>query len=104
MAHLFPRPAPAINPLVDGLGLPEEIGSALNWSPDKKFLFLVSSLSAPSDVTDLNEETGEPDSEEAGEHARGEASPVLADAIERLPEMREKEVASLVEARNSVVA
>ena len=40
-------------------GLPEDICSALNWSPDKKFLFLVSSLSAPPVVTEREEENEE---------------------------------------------
>jgi len=84
--------------------LPEETCSALNWSPDKKFLFLVSSLSAPSVVPDLNEETDETDSGEAGIQERRETKPVLDEAVARLPEMREKEAAALVEARNSVVA
>jgi hypothetical protein len=88
-------------------GLPEDIGSALNWSPDKKFLFLVTSLSAPSAVIEPNQEiekTEETDSDEAAERGRGETRPALDEAVTRLPEMREKAAAALVEARNSVVA
>ena len=85
-------------------GLPEDIVLGLNWSPDKMFLFLLSSLSAPSVVTDLNEETEERDSNEAGEEGPLEAKPVLDEAVALLPEMREKEAVALVEARNSVVA
>jgi hypothetical protein len=58
----------------------------------------VSSLSAPSVVTELNEGIEETDSD------RAESRPVLDEAVAHLPEMREKEAAALVEARNSVVA
>src|SRR6266849_9027174 len=85
-------------------GSPEDIRSALNWSADKQFLFLVSSLSAPPVVTDLSEEIEETDSGETAELEQGDARPVLDEAVARLPEMREKEAAALVEARNSVVA
>jgi len=85
-------------------GSPEDIRSALNWSADKQFLFLVSSLSAPPVVTDLSEEIEETDSGETAELEQGDARPVLDEAVTRLPEMREKEAAALVEARNSVVA
>jgi hypothetical protein len=85
-------------------GLPEDICSGLNWSPDRKFLFLVSSLSAPSVVTDFYDEIEEADSDEAEEQAGGKSRPALDAAVARLPEMREKEAVALVEARNSVVA
>ena len=86
-------------------GLPEDIGSGLNWSPDKKFLFLLSSLSAPSPVTELTdeaEETGLDD--EAENQDEGKVSPILDEMVAQLPEMREKDAAALIEARNSVVA
>jgi hypothetical protein len=85
-------------------GLGEDICSALNWSPDKKFLFLVSSLSAPSLVIEPNEEVEETDSNEAKEQDDSESRPVLDETVAHLPEMREKEAAALIEARNSVVA
>jgi hypothetical protein len=85
-------------------GLPEDIGLALNWSPDKKFLFLLSSLSAPAVITDMNEETEETELDESGEQDRGEARQELDESTARLPELREKEAAALIEARNSVVA
>jgi hypothetical protein len=85
-------------------GLPEDIASALNWSPDKKFLFLVSSLSAPPVVTDPYADTKETDSDETAVQDGEDASPVLDEAVARLPEMRAKESAALVDARNSVVA
>ena len=85
-------------------GLPEDICSALNWSPDKKFLFLVTSLAAPSVVTELHEDIAETDSEEGETQDEGDSRPVLDETVAQLPEMREKEAAALVEARNSVVA
>jgi len=85
-------------------GLPEDIVAALNWSADKTFIFLLSSLSAPSVAADLYEETEESEADVAGEQGRGEKKPVLDQAVAQLPEMREKEAAALVEARNSVVA
>jgi hypothetical protein len=87
-------------------GLPQDISSGLNWSPDRKFVFLVSSLSPPpvvSDLTELAEET-ESDSDEAKEQDRGASKTALDETVARLPEMREKEAAALIEARNSVVA
>jgi len=84
-------------------GLPEDILSALNWSPDRTFIFLLSTLSAPSVVIDLYEET-EAESDEASGQERGEEKPVLDEAVTLLPEMREKDAVALVEARNSVVA
>jgi hypothetical protein len=85
-------------------GLPEDIGSGLNWSPNIKFLFLVSSLSAPRIATENDEFAEEPDSNEAEEQEGGQSRPVLEEAIAGLPEMREKETAALIEARNAVVA
>jgi hypothetical protein len=83
-------------------GLAEDISSALNWSPEKRFLFLVSSLSAPPVVTELYEEVDEEDP--AQEQSQSDAGTTLDEAVAHLPEMREKEAAALVEARNSVVA
>ena len=86
--------------------LPDDIRSGLNWSPTKKFLFLLSVLSpAPApvepddDFTPDEAEAGADGAERAGEE-EAELDPVIA----TLPEMREKEAAALVEARNSVVA
>ncbi|HWW03136.1 MAG TPA: hypothetical protein VNZ64_25775 [Candidatus Acidoferrum sp.] len=86
--------------------LAEDIWSGLNWSPTKTFLFLVSVLSSPPTPADPDAEfeSGETDSNEADEDGAGEAVPDLDAVIASLPEMREKEAAALVEARNSVVA
>jgi hypothetical protein len=87
--------------------LPEDIRSGLNWSPDKKFFFLLSVLSPrplpaiPAD--DL--ESNAPDRDDADDENVGDDEKTdLDEAIAALPEMRDKEAAALVEARNSVVA
>ena len=83
--------------------LPEDIRSGLNWSPDKKFFFLVSVLSprpAPANPPgELESDAVISDDElEAGEQ------PDLDGFVAALPEMRDKEAAALIEASNSLVA
>ncbi len=86
--------------------LPEDIRSGLNWSPERKFFFLVSVLSPPPPPPDLEAEfeaeATNPD--EADEEDAGDTTANLDQTIAALPEMRDKEAAALVEARNSVVA
>jgi hypothetical protein len=83
--------------------LPEDIRSGLNWSPDKKFFFLVSVLTpCPSPgipAYDLESDTTIHDDENPGDE-----KPDLDWFVAALPELRDKEAAALVEARNSVVA
>ncbi len=83
--------------------LPEDIRSGLNWSPDKQFFFLVSVLAprpSPAFPADeLEAAASAPDAEN-----EAEATPDLDGFVATLPEMRDKEAAALVEARNSVVA
>jgi hypothetical protein len=79
--------------------LPEDIRSGLNWSPEKKFFFLVSVLSPrPAPVL--------PDDGPAAEAADNvaDAQPDLDGCVATLPALRNKEAAALVAARNSVVA
>ena len=86
--------------------LPEDIRSGLNWSPDKIFFFLVSILSPrplPSIPAD-DLEANVPDRDDADDEIENEAKPDLDGFVATLPEMRDKEAAALVEARNSVVA
>jgi hypothetical protein len=87
--------------------LPEDIRSGLNWSPDKKFFFLLSVLSPrPSPVIPADEwESDTPNRDDAddGNEDRDE-KPDLDGFVATLPEMRDKEAAALVAARNSVVA
>jgi hypothetical protein len=86
--------------------LPEDIRSGLNWSPDKKFFFLVSVLSPPpSPMIPADDwEPDAPDGGDADDENENEKKPDLDGFVATLPEMRDKEVAALVEARNSVVA
>ena len=94
-----------ISPDIESLqrGLPEDIRSGLNWSPDKQFFFLVSVLAprpSPAFPADeLEAAASAPDAEN-----EAEATPDLDGFVATLPEMRDKEAAALVEARNSVVA
>jgi hypothetical protein len=87
-------------------GLPEDIRSGLNWSPDKKFFFLVSVLSPrpalvyPADEPEVDVRIHE----DAPEENPGDGEPNLDGFVATLPDMRDKEAAALVEARNSVVA
>jgi hypothetical protein len=86
--------------------LPEDIRSGLNWSPDNQFLFLVSILSPPTRGPEPTDEV-EPEEQspdEGEDENRGAAKVALEGVIATLPEMREKEAAALIEARNSVVA
>jgi hypothetical protein len=86
--------------------LPEDIRSGLNWSPDKKFFFLVSVLAAqlgPNFFDGKTEARAAAGSEVDEENAAAE-KPDLDATVAALPELRDKEAAALIEARNSVVA
>ena len=86
--------------------LPEDIRSGLNWSPDKKFFFLLNALS-PHPVPAIYPdelESDAPNRDDAGDEREKEEKPELDGFVATLPEMRDKEAAALVEARNSVVA
>jgi hypothetical protein len=86
--------------------LPEDIRSGLNWSPDKKFFFLVSVLSPrPSPVILADDlESNAPDRDDADDENVDDKETELDGFVAALPEMRDKDAAALVEARNSVVA
>jgi len=87
--------------------LPEDIRSGLNWSPDKKFFFLVSVLSPrPAPVIPADDlESDTPDHNAADdENEDNDEKPDLDGFVATLPEMRDKEAAALIQARNSVVA
>jgi hypothetical protein len=86
--------------------LPEDIRSALNWSPDKKFFFLLSVLSPRSlpAIPAEEWESNAPDRDNPSDENENEEKPELDGFVATLPEMRDKEAAALVEARNSVVA
>jgi hypothetical protein len=80
--------------------LPTEISSDLNWSPDKKFIFLVTALNPRP----IPQQYAEDDMGDGENPAEGELGPELEQSVSDLPEMREKAAAALVEARNSVAA
>jgi hypothetical protein len=86
--------------------LSEDIRSGLNWSPDKKFFFLLSVLSPrPLPIIPADDwESSAPDRDDADDENENEAKPDLDGFVATLPEMRDKEAAVLVEASNSVVA
>jgi len=87
--------------------LPEGIRAGLNWSAEKQFFFIVSVLSPPTPAAEPVYEL-EPDVANADivrDEDSTETQPAGLDAVEAaLPELREKEVAALVQARNSAVA
>jgi len=83
--------------------VPEDIRSGLNWLPDKKFYFLVSVFS-PRPVPRLTDGEGESAKPLADDENPNEEKPDLERFVATLPELRDKEAAALVEARNSVVA
>ena len=86
--------------------LPEDIRSGLNWSPDKKFFFLVSVLSPrPSPAIPADEwESNAANRDNPSDENENEEKPELDGFVAALPEMRDKDATALVEARNSVVA
>jgi len=86
--------------------LPEDIRSGLNWSADKQFFFLLSVLSPPpSPVIPADEsESDAANRGDADDENDDEGKPDLDGFVATLPEMRDKEAAALVEARNSAVA
>jgi len=89
--------------------LPEDIRSGLNWSAEKQFLFLVTVLSpppAPVYIDDVlaAEEVEAAEEEEGNEDGEEVERPGLEENIAALPQMRDKEAAAIVLARNCVVA
>lgn len=86
-------------------GLSEDIRSGLNWSQDKKFFFLLSVLTPrPSQAIPVELEYDARIHDEAADENPDDEKPELDGFVATLPEMRDKEAAALVEARNSVVA
>ena len=85
--------------------LPEEIRSGLNWSAEKTFLFVVSILTPceerPQDI-EFEHDANYPG--DTNDEKPKDMKPDLDRAVDTLPELREKQAAALIEARNSVVA
>lgn len=83
------------------LSLPEEVRSGLNWSPDKKFFFVVSALTPPPlpspkpVAADAAVETDESDNDEQAK---------VESLCNTYPMACDKDAVALVQARNSVIA
>ena len=87
------------------LELPQNVRSGLNWLPEKQFVFLVTVLSPPPAPVYVEDTFEEQDGNQLEDLEKDEQKePALEDNIAALPEMRDKEAAAIVEARNSVVA
>lgn len=87
--------------------LPADIASGLNWSPDRQLFFVVSVLRPPKPPTGpayemASDVANQSDACEA--IAGGIEEPELDPAESAMPELADKEVAALVQARNSAVA
>ena len=89
-------------------GIPEDVRSGLNWSPDKQFFFVLSVITPPSPPV---EASGEPEFRQAsdveefdGEQSEGTEQNIASDLTLFTPQMMGMEVAALVKARNSAVA
>jgi hypothetical protein len=87
--------------------VPEDIRSGLNWSSDKKFLFILSVLSPlapPAEPVD-EPETETSDSGESTDEDAEKSAPIgIGELYGTFPQALDKEAAALIQARNSVVA
>jgi hypothetical protein len=103
---------PVVSPVelsqsVDALraALPEDIRSGLNWAPEKQFLFMLTALTPWSPDAGAGwDPDAEPPSEETGEAGENDEAEHLGEWYATYPQMRDKEAAALIRARNSVVA
>jgi hypothetical protein len=77
-------------------GIPPDIGTGLNWSADKQFLYVLTVLSPPQPP--IQGDDVEPDEESLLEARQ------LQDLLLMYPQGAEKEAVALIKARNSVVA
>ena len=87
--------------------VPEDIRSGLNWSSDKKFLFVLSVLSplAPQAERVDDPEMDDPDSDEPPDEDAEKPGPIgIGELYGTFPQALDKEAAALIQARNSVVA
>jgi len=83
--------------------LPEDIRSGLNWSSDKKYLFLISVLSPPPPFIEPSDDL-EDERSQAGEDEHDSPDLAADQAQTSFPPLAAKELAVVVRARNSVVA
>jgi hypothetical protein len=100
-------PAPAqLSPNIEALqlDLPEDIRSGLNWSLDKTYFFLVSVLSPLPQPQFLDEGMDEPQQREPRLSEEDDLEQAEGSQACPFPDVVDKELAVLVQARNSVVA
>ena len=87
--------------------VPEDIRSGLNWLSDKKFLFVLSVLSPlppQAEIPDEPDTEEEDSSESSDENAEKSVQISIGELYATFPQALDKEVAALIQARNSVVA
>ena len=87
--------------------VPENIRSGLNWSSDRKFFFILSVLSPLAPPPDPLEEpeTDAPDPDDPSDEAGEKSGPMgIGELYTNYPQALDKEAATLIQARNSVVA
>ncbi|HXR04613.1 MAG TPA: hypothetical protein VN836_07880 [Verrucomicrobiae bacterium] len=87
--------------------VPEDIRSGLNWSSDRKFLFILSVLSplTPQAEPVDEPETDAPPPVESSDEDVEPAKPIgIGELYGTFPQALDKEAAALIQARNSVVA
>ena len=87
--------------------VPEDIRSGLNWSPDKKFIFLLSVLSplAPQAEPLDESETDTSDAVESSDEDAEKSELIgIGELYGTFPQALDKEAVALIQARNSVVA
>jgi len=87
--------------------VPEDVRSGLNWSSDRKFLFILSVLSPPAPPAEPADEpeTDDSDSVESSDEEIEKIEPIgIGELYATFPQALDKEAAGLIQARNSVVA
>jgi hypothetical protein len=87
--------------------VPEDIRSGLNWSSDRKFLFVLSVLRPPAPPTEPADEreTETADFGDSLEEDSKDSEPIsIGELYATFPQALDKEAAALIQARNSVVA
>lgn len=83
----------------------EDFRAGLNWAPDKNFLYVLTVFSPwTSEAGDAPDPDATPSEEGAGEEAGVPGAENLVEWYVTYPQIRAKEAAALIRARNSVVA
>jgi hypothetical protein len=87
--------------------VPEDIRSGLNWLSDRKFIFVLSVLSPPAPPAEIPDEpeSEEEDLTDPSDENTEKSRPIsVAELYATFPQALDKEVAALIQARNSAVA